>query len=82
MTEKEVMEEVEMWNWNLNIFEIYDSVRYESEGDQAKLLNYAFKFFNQDSMIGDLAYHLDVELEKVETSDYGRVVAKIEKELP
>jgi|TARA_B100001094_G_scaffold292486_1_gene311652 hypothetical protein len=82
MTEKEVMEEVEMWNWNLNIFEIYDSVRYESEGDQAKLLNYAFKFFNQDSMIGDLAYHLDVELEKVETTDYGRVVAKIEKELP
>ena len=76
------MEEVEMWNWNLNIFEIYDSVRYESEGDQAKLLNYAFKFFNQDSMIGDLAYHLDVELEKVETTDYGRVVAKIEKELP
>lgn len=82
MTEKEVMEEVEMWNWNLNIFEIYDSIRHESELDQSKLLNYAFKFFNQDSMIGDLAYHLDVELEKVETSDYGRVVAKIEKELP
>ena len=64
------------------IFEIYDSIRHESELDQSKLLNYAFKFFNQDSMIGDLAYHLDVELEKVETSDYGRVVAKIEKELP
>ena len=79
MTEKEVMEEVEMWNWNLNIFEIYDSVRYESEGDQAKLLNYAFKFFNQDAMIGDLAYHLDVELEEAEATDYGRVVAKIEK---
>jgi hypothetical protein len=79
MTEKEVMEEIEMWNWNLNIFEVYDSIRDLSEGDQSKLINYAFKYFAQDSMIGDLAYHLDVELEGFETSDYGRVLAKIEK---
>jgi hypothetical protein len=75
MTEKEVMEEVEMWNCNLNIFEIYDYIRNLSEGDQSKLINYAFDFFDRDSVIGDLAYHLDIELEKVETSDYGRVVS-------
>ena len=51
LNDKQVEEQVEMWNWNSNIFEIYDEIRDESDYDKARLLSHAYQFFNQDRMI-------------------------------
>ena len=67
----EIRNEVEMWNGNLNQYEIYDKVRDEfSESDQKKLINYAKEYFwrcktTVDSM-DDLADHLCIDLEEEE----------------
>jgi hypothetical protein len=75
ITEKEVEEQVEMWNWNLSIFEIYDEVRENSDADNEKLLTYAYHFFKEDKMIAELAYFLGVEIEKDGKLVGGEVVA-------
>ena len=73
MTNREIVDKVESWNWNLNIFEIYDEVKdigkygymggNTSEGsDLSRLLNHAYEYFKCDEMIKELMSHLGVEL--------------------
>ena len=52
---------VESWNWNMNIFEIYDEIREWRESDQRNVLSYAYRYFNSDVMINELATHLTSE---------------------
>jgi hypothetical protein len=52
---------VESWNWNMNVFEIYDEIREWRESDQRNVLRYAYRYFNSDIMINDLANHLTGE---------------------
>ena len=65
MTNEEVKEIVEGWNWNLNIFEIYDEMKetYTRDIDQHLLLNYAYEYFNHDKMMENLMDALCVEIE-------------------
>jgi hypothetical protein len=60
MTKAQVESQVESWNWNLNIFEIYDEIRDYSERDQEQLLTFAYDFFNKDKMMKELASHLGI----------------------
>ena len=60
MTPAQVESQVESWNWNLNIFEIYDEIRDYSERDQEQLLQFAYNFFNKDTMMKELASHLGI----------------------
>jgi len=61
MTDQEIADRVESWNWNLSIFEIYDEVKDmgkcgygggdTSEGsDLSRLLNHAYYYFNEDKI--------------------------------
>lgn len=49
---------VDSWNWNLNIFEIYDEIRDWKTVDQRNVLRYAYLYFNNDAMIDELASFL------------------------
>lgn len=60
-TEQTVHETVDAWNWNMNIFEIYDEIREWREQDQRNVLRYAYIYFNSDVMINELANHLTGE---------------------
>ena len=60
-SEQTVHETVDAWNWNMNIFEIYDEIKDWRESDQRSVLRYAYRYFNSDVMINDLAYHLTGE---------------------
>ena len=70
MTDKEIADRVESWNWNLSIFEIYDEVKdmgkFGYNGSQtedlSRLLTYAYDFFNCDPMIMELASFLGAEI--------------------
>ena len=70
MTNREIVDKVESWNWNLNIFEIYDEVKdmgkFGYNGGQtedlSRLLNHAYNYFNYDSMIAELMSFLGVEI--------------------
>ena len=70
MTDQEIKDRVESWNWNLSIFEIYDEVKemgkYGYNGrqteDLSRLLTHAYDFFNCDPMIMELASFLGVEI--------------------
>tara|TARA_B100000131_G_C17945431_1_gene544148 strand:- start:301 stop:534 length:234 start_codon:yes stop_codon:yes gene_type:complete len=75
LTDKEVAEQVEMWNWNMNIFEIYDEIRDESDYNKARLLSYAYQFFNKDETIEGLADHLCVDI--AEMSGGAKLIAKV-----
>ena len=47
MTQAQVESRVESWNWNMNIFEIYDELRdNHTSQQQEQLLTHAYKFFN------------------------------------
>ena len=63
MTNREIVDKVESWNWNLSIFEIYDEVRDMASWDKIEVLNYAYEFFNQDKMIKELAHFLNVDID-------------------
>jgi len=52
---------VDGWNWNMNIFEIYDEIKDWRESDQRNVLRYAYVYFNKDNMIDELANHLTGE---------------------
>lgn len=52
---------VDGWNWNMNVFEIYDEIREWREVDQRNVLRYAYVYFDNDVMINDLAFHLTGE---------------------
>lgn len=56
-----VHDTVESWNWNMNIFEIYDEIREWRESDQRNVLSYAYRYFNSDVTINELANHLTGE---------------------
>ena len=60
-SEQTVHETVDAWNWNMNIFEIYDEIREWREPDQRDVLRYAYRYFNSDVMIHELASHLTGE---------------------
>ena len=62
MTPAQVESQVESWNWNLNIFEIYDEIRDYSERDKKKLLTFAYDFFGKDTMMKELASHFGIDI--------------------
>ena len=53
--EERVHDVVESWNWNLNIFEIYDEIKDWKERDIRNVCKYAYKYFNKDVMFDELA---------------------------
>jgi hypothetical protein len=57
---QKVSDIVESWNWNLNIFEIYDEIRDYSDSCKEALLTYAYYFFNEDKMMKELASHFGI----------------------
>ena len=57
-TNETVEQVVNAWNWNSNIFEIYDQVRDWDKNDQKVVLEYAYYFFGKDKMINELASFL------------------------
>jgi hypothetical protein len=59
--EERVHDVVESWNWNLNIFEIYDEIKEWKERDIRSVCKYAYKYFNKDIMFNELASHLTGE---------------------
>lgn len=59
--EEKVHDVVESWNWNLNIFEIYDEIKEWKDNDIRNVCKYAYRYFNKDVMFNDLAYHLTGE---------------------
>ena len=63
MTDQEIKDRVEGWNWNLSIFEIYDEVKEMASWDKQEVLNHAYNFFNRDKMIKELASFLNVDLD-------------------
>ena len=75
ITDKEIEERVEMWNWNMNIFEIYDEIRDEDDDTITRLLSHAYQFFGEDKTIADLAYHLGVDTSEIKGL-YGKVMAQ------
>ena len=63
MTKAQIESRVEGWNWNMNIFEIYDELRDgHSAKDQEDLLTFAYNYFNKDIMIKELASHFGVNI--------------------
>ena len=63
MTKAQIESRVEGWNWNLNIFEIYDELRDgHSAQDQEDLLTFAYNYFGNDVMIKELASHFNVTI--------------------
>tara|TARA_R100000808_G_scaffold2055_1_gene8735 strand:+ start:14100 stop:14357 length:258 start_codon:yes stop_codon:yes gene_type:complete len=80
MTDKEIEARVEGWNWNLNIFEIYDEVKEmssyvgyrgteSSHSDLTRLLNHAYEYFKYDPAMYELMSHLGVEVEEDSKAD-------------
>ena len=61
---EKVSDTVESWNWNLNIFEIYDEIRDYNDRSKEALLAYAYYFFNEDNMIKELANHFGIDIIK------------------
>ena len=69
MTKAQIESRVEGWNWNMNIFEIYDELRDgHSAQDQEDLLTFAYTYFGNDVMIKELASHFSVTIETDEDS--------------
>ena len=73
MTEREVHNRVESWNWNLSIFEIYDELRDGHTAEQQEqLLTYAYNYFNKDKMIKELASFFGIY--NIEDNEYEEVL--------
>ena len=93
MTNREIVDKVESWEWNLNIFEIYDEIKDMGEygymggqtgegSDLSRLLNHAYEYFTFDPMIKELMSHLGVEvLSEEENKNIKESYEKSEKEL-
>ena len=61
MTDAQIESRVEGWNWNMNIFEIYDELRDGHTAQQQEdLLSFAYRYFNKDKMILELASHFGI----------------------
>lgn len=66
MKNKQIKELVESWNWNLNIFEIYDELKenHPNKEDQRRIMKYCVDYFNEGythKLIKDLSAHLGVD---------------------
>jgi hypothetical protein len=66
MKNKQIKELVESWNWNLNIFEIYDELKenHPNKEDQRKIMKYCADYYSGDythKLIRDLSGHLGVD---------------------
>ena len=61
---EKVSDIVESWNWNLNVFEIYDEIRDYNDRSKEALLTYAYYFFNEDKMMKELASHFGIDIIK------------------
>ena len=57
---EKVSDIIESWNWNLNIFEIYDEIRDYNDRSKEALLTYAYYFFDEDKMMKELASHFGI----------------------
>ena len=88
MTDQEIADKVESWNWNLSIFEIYDEVKdmgkigymggnSAEQEDLSRLLNHAYEYFNYDPMIKELMSFLGVEIELHEDKELPPAPAEI-----
>jgi len=56
ITDKDIEERVESWNWNASIFEIYEELKEGfCEEDKERLLTRAYHYFGEDKMIMELA---------------------------
>ena len=62
MTPEQVEAQVESWNWNLNIFEVYDEIRDYSDRDKQKLLKHSYNFFGKDILTKELAHHFGIDI--------------------
>jgi len=63
MSNKEIEELVESWNWNLTIFDVYDEIKDWSTENQTKVLRQCVKVFGDGNKnFKDLLYHLDADL--------------------
>ncbi len=61
MTASQVEARVEGWNWNLNVFEIYDELRDgHTAEEQRDLLSFAYRYFGKDKMFLELASHFGI----------------------
>lgn len=62
-----IRQEVENWNWNLNIFEIYEKLKDEfTVREQTQLIKYALKFFKDEeyiNLLNTLADQLNLDLD-------------------
>ena len=59
--------EVNMWDGNMNIFEIYDELRDGYTADeQEALLNHAYDTWHFNDLIAELAFHFGVTLHNYE----------------
>ena len=68
-TKEQIEWQVNMWDGNMNIFEIYDEIRDGHTGEeQEALLNHAYDTYSQPSqdMIAELASHFGVTLHNYE----------------
>lgn len=68
----EVTAQVKSWVWNCSIFEIYDEIREEEPDRLGLIFEEAFKTFTDESSISqleELAYHLDVDINRRRDSD-------------
>jgi len=65
-----IREEVESWNWNLNIFEIYNKLKDEfTTNEQTQLIKYALKYFTDEeykSLLQTIADDLLIDLDEEE----------------
>ena len=64
-------DEVRSWNYNLNLFEVYDSIKDRPSHEIHQLLRYALEFYHESSCcrlwrqgLKELAFHFGVNLDE------------------
>ena len=66
-TKEQIEWQVNMWDGNMNIFEIYDEIRDGHTGEeQEALLNHAYDTWHYNDLIAELASHFGVKLHNYE----------------
>ena len=66
-TKEQIEWQVNMWDGNMNIFEIYDELRDDHTADeQEALLNHAYDTWYYNDLIAELASHFGVKLHNYE----------------
>ena len=67
MDKADIEWQVNMWDGNMNIFEIYDELRDGHTADeQEALLNHAYDTWHYNDLIAELASHFGVTLHNYE----------------